>query len=61
PMLAKQRVIIEHLADALAREAAAAADSAAPVDVVMLWRAESSAAALRFLHRLTDPPPISPT
>jgi PadR family transcriptional regulator AphA len=47
-MLEQQHARIEHLADAIAGQVAA--DSS--VDVVDLWRIESSRAALRFLERL---------
>jgi DNA-binding PadR family transcriptional regulator len=49
PMLLRQREIIERRADVLAGELEGGADT----DVVALWRAESSGAALRFLERLT--------
>jgi DNA-binding PadR family transcriptional regulator len=49
PLVAAQLEVFEPLAEALRREAAAA-----PGDPVPLWRAESSAAAVRFLQRLAD-------
>ena len=47
-MLAEQRSVVDELAAGLA---ATAADQ---IDVVTLWRAESAAAAQRFLTRLTN-------
>jgi len=47
-MLEQQHARIEHLADAIAGQVTAST----PVDVVDLWRIESSQAALRFLERL---------
>jgi DNA-binding PadR family transcriptional regulator len=47
-MLHRQRDTIEQLAAALARQI----DASDPVDVVALWRGESSRAALRFVDRL---------
>ncbi len=47
-MLDRQRTHIEQMADAITAQI----DPAAPIDVVDLWRQESSAAALRFLTRL---------
>ena len=48
-MLQDQRIVVDELAEALA-----AADAAGDgPDVVTLWRAESAAAAQRFLTRLT--------
>lgn len=49
PMLDRQREIIEQRAAVLASEL----DGAAAPNVVAMWRAESSGAALRFLERLT--------
>ncbi len=48
-MLREQHLVIAHLADTIAAEL-----EQRPGDVVALWRRESSAAALRFLDRLTD-------
>jgi DNA-binding PadR family transcriptional regulator len=50
-MLDRQRDHIEEMAAALALEV----DADEPVDVVDLWRQESSQAALRFLDRLPRP------
>ncbi|MEO5899756.1 MAG: PadR family transcriptional regulator [Ilumatobacteraceae bacterium] len=50
-MLVRQREIIERRAEVLATQV----DVAAGADVVAMWRAESSSAALRFLERLTAP------
>jgi DNA-binding PadR family transcriptional regulator len=47
-MLEQQHALIEHLADAIATKV----DGSRSADVVELWRAESSQAALRFLERL---------
>lgn len=47
-MLDRQHRLIEEMAKAIAAQI----DPAAPVDVVDLWRDESSSAALRFLTRL---------
>jgi DNA-binding PadR family transcriptional regulator len=47
-MLDRQHDRIEHMAEAIADQV----DVDAPVDVVDLWRQESSQAALRFLDRL---------
>ena len=47
-MLDRQRAHIEEMADAITAQI----DPAAPIDVVDLWRQESSATALRFLARL---------
>jgi PadR family transcriptional regulator AphA len=51
-MLARQRTIIADRATALADDVAATGTGTPAFDVVALWRAESSAAALRFLDRL---------
>lgn len=48
-MLVEQRVQISSVADALAEQS----NRGGPVDVVALWRTESSQAALRFLDHLT--------
>ena len=48
-MLVEQRVQISAIADALADQS----NGGGPVDVVALWRTESSRAALRFLDHLT--------
>src|SRR3954471_20020139 len=48
-MLREQHLVIVHLADTIAAELEHRSG-----DVVALWRSESSAAALRFLERLTD-------
>jgi hypothetical protein len=47
-MLARQHAHIESMAEAITSQI----DPGAPVDVVDLWRQESSTAALRFLTRL---------
>jgi hypothetical protein len=47
-MLDRQHAHIEQMAEAIAIQV----DVEAPVDVVDLWRQESSQAALRFLDRL---------
>ena len=47
-MLVQQRVQISAIADALAEQS----NGISPVDVVALWRTESSQAALRFLDHL---------
>ena len=47
-MLERQHAHIEEMADAIAAQV----DDAVPVDVVDLWRSESSQAVLRFLERL---------
>ncbi len=47
-MLVEQRVQISAIADALAEQS----NGISPVDVVALWRTESSQAALRFLDHL---------
>jgi PadR family transcriptional regulator AphA len=48
-MLAQQREHIEQLAQALGRQA----EEGDAIDVVALWRSESSRAALRFLDRIS--------
>jgi PadR family transcriptional regulator AphA len=50
-MLDQQRLHIAQLAEALSAQIA----GTGPVDVVALWRSESSLAALRFLDRLASP------
>jgi len=50
PMLERQRAHIEELATALAEQR----DGPGKPDVVAMWRAESSQAALRFLDRITS-------
>jgi DNA-binding PadR family transcriptional regulator len=50
-LLVEQRAVVERRVEILARDA----DGGDDPDVVALWRAESSRAALRFLRRLTDP------
>jgi hypothetical protein len=51
-MLTEQHRHIAHLADTISAELDARSG-----DVVALWRSESSAAALRFLDRLTEATP----
>ena len=51
-MLIEQHRHIAHLADTIAAELDTRSG-----DVVALWRSESSAAALRFLDRLTEATP----
>ncbi len=51
-MLTRQRVIVADLAAVVAADSAGDGD-----DVVMLWRRETSDAALRFLDRLLGPSP----
>lgn len=46
-LIAEQRAVVDHLAEGLV------ADADRQPDVVTLWRAESAAAAQRFLTRLT--------
>jgi PadR family transcriptional regulator AphA len=48
-MLERQRARIEQAADAIATQI----HGSAPIDVVALWRSESSQTALRFLDRLS--------
>jgi DNA-binding PadR family transcriptional regulator len=50
-MLEEQRAHIEQMAGTLAAQVGGTADQ--PIDVVALWRSESSQAALRFLARLS--------
>lgn len=52
-MLDQQRAHIEQMAEAIATRA----HGNAPIDVVALWRSESSQTALRFLDRLRQPGP----
>ena len=52
PMLDRQHAHIEQLAESIAGQV----DDGAPIDVVDLWRNESSQAALRFLTRLQARP-----
>jgi len=49
PMLSKQREHIEKMATVLADQV----EASEPLDVVALWRSESSQAALRFLQRIS--------
>ena len=50
-MLERQRVHIAQMADAMRAQV----DDDRPIDVIALWRRESSDAALRFLDRLPGP------
>ena len=52
PMLDRQHAHIEQMADSIAGQV----DDEVPIDVVDLWRNESSQAALRFLTRLQARP-----
>ena len=52
-MLQRQRAHIKQLADVLREQTTTT--SAEPVDVVALWRSESSEGALRFVDRLSTP------
>jgi PadR family transcriptional regulator AphA len=52
PMLARQRERVAELAGAIAAQVPQAGSGSGSVDVVTLWRTESSQAALRFVDRL---------